>query len=89
VVDADGAELARYEWEELRFSVSWKAYCFSDDAERAAWRAHTDDLTYERVTARLIDDLRERGRVRGAVVEHTPELGLTMIDEYVPFPDAE
>jgi hypothetical protein len=88
VVDADGAELARYEWEELRFSVSWKAYCFSDDAERLMWRAHTDDLTYEQVTARLVDDLRERGRVRGAVVEHTPELGLTMIDEYVRFPDA-
>jgi hypothetical protein len=88
VTDADGAELARYRWDELRFSVSWKAYCFADEAERLMWRAHTDDLTYEAVTERLIDDLRARGRVGRAAVEHTPELGLTMIDEYVHFPGA-
>jgi len=87
VAGADGAELARYSWDELRFSVSWKAYCFADERERQAWQAHTDDLTYDMVTERLIDDLRARGRVHGATVEHTTELGLTMIDEYVRFPD--
>ena len=29
-------ELARYDWEDLRFSVSWKAYCFADERERAS-----------------------------------------------------
>src|SRR5262249_13827769 len=28
------AVLARYGWEEVRFSISWKAYCFADEAER-------------------------------------------------------
>src|SRR5689334_20556799 len=26
----DGSEIANYKWEQLRFSVSWKAYCFRD-----------------------------------------------------------
>ena len=46
VCDGDGrwslrdgdAVVARYAWDELRFSVSWKAYCFADAAERDAWR---------------------------------------------------
>ena len=37
------------------------------------------------VVDRLVEDLRERGRVDGEVA-HTPELGLLMIDEYVRFP---
>ena len=85
--DADGAELARYPWDDLRFSVSWKAYCFADAAEREAWRDHTDDLTYERVTAGLVADLHDRDKVPDVSVEHTPELGLVMIREYVRFPE--
>ncbi len=77
--------VARYGWDDLRFSVSWKAYCFRDDAERDAWRTHADDLTLDRVVDRLVDDLRARGRIEGDV-DRTPELGLLMIDEYVTFP---
>ena len=33
---------------ELRFSVSWKAYCFADEHERDTWREHRDDLTLDR-----------------------------------------
>jgi hypothetical protein len=83
--DAAGEELARYSWDELRFSVSWKAYCLRDDAERDAWRHHTDDLNYDAIVARLVADLRDRGRIAGEV-EHDRELGLVLIDEYVRFP---
>ena len=76
-----------YDWDELRFSVSWKAYCFRDEAERDAWRDHTDDLTVEAVVDRLVDDLRDRGRVDGDI-ERNSDLGLLMIDEYVRFPVA-
>jgi hypothetical protein len=86
--DADGSELADHPWEELRFSVSWKAYCFADASERSAWRAHTDDLTYDGVVATLLDDLHRRGRIADPAVEHTRELGLLMIDEYIHFPAA-
>lgn len=83
---ADGGEVARYDWAELRFSVSWKAYCFADERERDAWRMHTDDLTIDDVVGRLVADLATRGRVPGPDVPRDRELGLVLIDEYVRFP---
>jgi hypothetical protein len=81
----EGDELVRYGWEDLRYSVSWKAYCFRDEAEHDAWRAHSNDLTIDVVLDRLVDDLRERGRVDTAVARDA-DLGLLLIDEYVRFP---
>jgi hypothetical protein len=54
VEDAEGTAVARYDWRDLRFSVSWKAYCFRDEAERRAWRTRTDDLRVEDVLDRLV-----------------------------------
>jgi len=80
-----GQTLARYHWDELRFSVSWKAYCFRDEAEERAWREHSDDLPQQRAVDRLIEDLRQRGRIEGDVPDPTT-LALLMIDEYIRFP---
>jgi hypothetical protein len=80
------AEIARYRWDELRFSVSWKAYCFEDAAEQAAWREHADDLSMDSVVQRFIDDLRSRGRLDDQPVTVGPELGQVIIDEYIRFP---
>jgi hypothetical protein len=82
---ADGVILQRYGWDELRFSVSWKAYCFRDHQERDAWKDHRDDLTIDVVLDRLIDDLHARGRVSLDVARDS-DLGLLLIDEYVNFP---
>ena len=79
--------VARYAWDALRFSVSWKAYCFADEAERRAWREHRDDLQLEPILARLVDDLRARGRLSGNRPTPT-ELALLLIEEYVRFPAA-
>ena len=84
-IRAGGETVARYRWDELRFSVSWKAYCFGDDAERHAWREHTDDLELGFILGRLVEDLRARGRVGRERPDDTT-LALTMIDEYVRFP---
>lgn len=84
--DADGSHVATYDWDDLRFSVSWKAYCFADEAERAAWRDHTDDLTTDAIVARLVDDLVER-EVVAPDVPIDRALGLRMIDEYVRYPN--
>jgi len=84
VRDGDRA-VADYRWEELRFSISWKAYCFADEAERDAWRTHTDDLSLEETLATMVEDLRSRGRITG----DTPpsrDLALMIIDEYIRFP---
>jgi hypothetical protein len=63
VHDAEGSVVVRYDWSELRFSISWKAYCFTDEQERTVWREHADDLTVEVILDTLIDDLRARGLV--------------------------
>jgi hypothetical protein len=86
IVHDGDAEVVRYAWDELRFSISWKAYCFTDEHEQATWRAHADDLTMERVVATFVDDLRERGVVAGDP-EVGPDLALTIIDTYIRFPD--
>jgi hypothetical protein len=87
VHDASYREVARYDWSELRFSVSWKSYCFVDERERDAWREHSDDLTLDVIIDTLVDDLRTRGRLDGDVVRDS-ELGRTLIDEYIRFPRA-
>jgi hypothetical protein len=77
--------IASYDWDDLRFSVSWKAYCFADESERDAWRDHADDLEPDWIVARLVDDLRARGRIAGATPP-SKELALLVIDEYIQFP---
>ena len=38
---ADGDQaIAAFDHDDLRYSVSWKAYCFADEAERDAWFDH-------------------------------------------------
>lgn len=79
--------VAVYDTDELRYSVSWKAYCFADDDERVAWAQHSDDLTLEVILERLVVDLVERGRLTS--VDHglsDASLGKLLIEEYVHFP---
>jgi hypothetical protein len=82
----DGDDVvAHYKWDELRFSVSWKAYCFEDEREQQTWREHADDLTVDFVVDRLVADLRGRDRIDGDVPGN-PDLGLLIIEEYIRFP---
>ncbi len=75
----------RFGWDEIRFSVSWKAYCFADEAERDAWRTHADDLDLDVILAELVTDLRARGVL---TVDELSErdLALMLIDTYEQFP---
>jgi len=84
-VGFDGEPVAHYTWSDLRFSISWKAYCFADEAEQQRVERHSDDLTRARALEMLTADLRERGRIADAVPDDT-ELALTIIDEYIKFP---
>ncbi|MEQ1787438.1 MAG: hypothetical protein ABL966_10320 [Acidimicrobiales bacterium] len=81
----DGEVAGRFEWDDMRFSVSWKAYCFVDEGARETWRHQTDDLTVDVIVDRLVDDLAERGLVTPEV-PRDPDLGLLLIDHYVRFP---
>jgi len=85
VVRDGETEIARYRWEEMRFSVSWKAYCFRDEDERDAWRSGNKDLSVDRVLDTLCDDLRKRGRLAGGRPSNR-DLAELLVDEYVKFP---
>jgi hypothetical protein len=77
--------LARYTWDDLRFSISWKAYCYADEAERQVVHEHTDDLTRAQVIDRFVADLRQRGRIDDTLPDDT-QLALTIIEEYIKYP---
>jgi hypothetical protein len=84
VLDGDDV-VAEHAWDDLRFSVSWKAYCFTDEDEQRTWREHADDLRLEVVVERFVDDLRQRGEITDAVPTD-PTLALLIIDTYIRFP---
>jgi hypothetical protein len=78
--------LATFGWADLRFSVSWKAYCFADTDERDAWRQHDDDLTLETILGTLRHDLDDQGILPADALLPQVELALLMIDTYEQFP---
>ena len=61
LANLNGLEAARYSWSDLRYSISWKAYCFKDEAEKATWSDQSDDLTLDRILHVLEAALRSRG----------------------------
>jgi hypothetical protein len=85
VVREGDEEIGRYRWDDMRFSISWKAYCFRDEAERDTWRLHASDLTLDSVLDTLCADLRERRRI-GDKRPANRELAEILVDEYIHFP---
>jgi hypothetical protein len=77
------APLARYRWDEVRFSVSWKAYCYRDEAERRLVDEHRDDLTLPQILDTLKRDLIARG---AAPPNDETALARLLIDTYIHFP---
>ena len=77
---AGGEVLAAFATDDLRYSVSWKAYCFADDSERDVWSSHDDDLTLDDILSTLVDDL------GGERPSSDVELGKVLIDRYITFP---
>jgi len=77
--------LASYRWEDIRYSISWKAYCFSDDSGYARWRQGSDDLTLPSILDRLELALRERGALEGPRPAPT-EFAMLLVSTFVKFP---
>ena len=77
------APLARYAWQEVRFSVSWKAYCYRDEAERRLVDEQRDDLDLPQILDALRQDLGARGT---AVPNDETALARLLIDTHIRFP---
>ena len=84
----DGATvISEHGTDEIRYSISWKAYCFADEAERQAWDDHSDDLTLEMLLSTLVADLCDRGVLSSP--DHglsDADLGKLLIETYTKFP---
>ena len=58
----DGSEVkARYNFDELRISLLWKAYVFEDEGQLASFKNHDADLDLEQVVDIFCEDLSRRG----------------------------
>jgi len=79
--------LAEFTWPDLRYSISWKAYCFRDEAEQAAWREGSDNLTLDTILETLETELRRRGVLSGPRPEPT-EFALMLVEHFIHFPAA-
>lgn len=66
VRSANGATtIAEYAADDLRYSVSWKAYCFVDQAEQTTWQDHTNDLDLDTIKRLMLADLDRNGSLPG------------------------
>jgi len=77
--------IADYGWPDLRYSISWKAYCFKDPAEEQLWKERSDDLSIEFILDRLDVALRERGILDGPRPKPN-EYAMLMVRSFVRFP---
>jgi hypothetical protein len=83
-IRGDGVVRTMYNWDDLRLSISWKAWCFADEAERRINDEHSDDLTLDQIMETFIDDLRQRGKINNRPDDDT--LARMILDEYIRFP---
>lgn len=88
-VSTDEGELAAWGFDEIRLSISWKAYCFNDQAERQTWVDGSDDIDVGTILDTLLDDLRSRGRLQGTCPGSNQALAELLVAEYIKFPPAE
>jgi hypothetical protein len=80
----DGQLRAAYNWDDLRLSVSWKAWCFADEHELRINDDHSDDLRFEQILDTFVGDLRQRGKISSRPDDET--LARLILDEYIRFP---
>jgi hypothetical protein len=88
VINGEGEVIETYDWGGVRFTVSWKGYCFRDEAEQRAWAEHSDDLSMEFILERLTDDLLERGLLKVRNPDNVT-MARAIVDAYYHAPPIE
>ncbi len=78
-------ELENISWPELRYSISWKAYCFRDEDEKRLWQDGTDNLAVDFILDRLENELRRIGILEGPRPEPTT-FAMMLVKSFVRFP---
>lgn len=80
--------LAEYTWPQLRYSISWKAYCFADKEQENLWRQGGDELTLDIILTKMESELRRRGALTGERPEPT-QFALLLVQQFVHFPEVK
>ncbi|MFK8049942.1 MAG: hypothetical protein AB8B81_16055 [Halioglobus sp.] len=79
--------LGEYLWQHLRYSISWKAYCFKTEQEQLAWSEGSDDLSLDKILAILEAELRDQNVLKGPRPEPT-DFAVMMVEHFIQFPSA-
>ncbi len=79
---------APYQWSDIRYSISWKAYCFADEAEKQLWQTGSDNLSLNFILDTLEDELRKQSVLTGARPEPT-EFAKLMVGHFICFPQTQ
>ena len=74
-----------YQWPDIRYSISWKGYCFSDASERATWESGGDDLSIDEILDTLEGELRERKVIQGQRPD-PDAFALMLVRTFIQFP---
>ena len=80
--------LANYSWADLRYSISWKAYCFGHPEDEAIWKQHEDDLTLEFILDRLDTELHRRHILTTDRPDPTA-YAMMLVNSFLRFPVAD
>lgn len=78
-------ELENLDWPDLRYSISWKAYCFRDAQEQRLWQDGSDNLGAAFILEKLEAELRSRGILDGPKPDPTT-FAMLLVRSFVRFP---
>ncbi|WP_419918856.1 hypothetical protein [Candidatus Poriferisocius sp.] len=86
VIEEPGHEPVRHGFNDVRVSLSWKAFVFSDAAEARIHDSHRDDLDESTVVTLLAEDCARRGVIVPDETDalHHPEFGSRVRSVYLP-----
>jgi hypothetical protein len=79
----------RYTDDELRWTVVYRARCFSSDAERERYHASTDHMSFEKIVSVFEQDLIKRGLLSSAgdaLAMDRLTFAMLLIDTYITYP---
>jgi hypothetical protein len=88
LVDSGPTAIRRYRSDRMRYSLSWKAYCFRSEKQHRDWKRGLDEpMPVTAVLDRLCAELARRDRLPvGREALSDDDLGRLLVEEFIRFP---
>lgn len=81
----NGETQRNYTWSDIRYSISWKGYCFEDAYAKECWLSGEDILSLEQILNTLEVELRARGVLTGDRPD-PDAFALMLVQTFIVFP---